>query len=76
MWPNPQETADMVTFTEKILNGKRHFLCSVRSSKWKLGIWKCQIRNKCFRQFLCVSYLHRVHRNYWKLEIQVATVTI
>ena len=24
----PQETADLVTFTEKILNGKYHFLCS------------------------------------------------
>ena len=28
MWPNPQETEDMVTFTEEILNGKFHFLCS------------------------------------------------
>ena len=28
MWPNPQETADLDTFTEKILNGKPHFLCS------------------------------------------------
>ena len=28
MWPNPQETADLVTFTEKILYGKLHFLCS------------------------------------------------
>ena len=26
MWPNPQETADLVTFTEKILNAKLHFL--------------------------------------------------
>ena len=26
MWPNPQETADWVTFTEEILNGKLHFL--------------------------------------------------
>ena len=25
------ETADMVTFTEEILNGKLHFLCSVRA---------------------------------------------
>ena len=29
MWPNPQETADLVTFTEEILNEKLHFLCSV-----------------------------------------------
>ena len=28
MWPKPQETADLVTFTEEILNGKVHFLCS------------------------------------------------
>ena len=27
MWPNPQETADLVTFTEEI--GKRHFLYNV-----------------------------------------------
>ena len=29
MWPNPQETLDLVTFTEEILNGKLYFLCSV-----------------------------------------------
>ena len=29
MWPNPQIPADLVTFTEEILNGKLHFLCSV-----------------------------------------------
>ena len=28
MWSNPQETADLVTFTEEILNGKRNF-CAV-----------------------------------------------
>ena len=32
MWPDPQETADLVTFTEKILNRKLHFLCSVSST--------------------------------------------
>ena len=28
MWPNPQGTADLIIFTEEILNGKL-FLCSV-----------------------------------------------
>ena len=28
MGPNPQFLADLVTFTEEILNGKLHFLCS------------------------------------------------
>ena len=30
MQPNPQFPADLVTFTEEILNGKLHFLCSVK----------------------------------------------
>ena len=34
MWPNSQETTNLVTFTECILNGK-HFLCSVT---WVLQI--------------------------------------
>ena len=29
MWPNPQEIADLVTFTEETPNGKFHYLCSV-----------------------------------------------
>ena len=33
MLPHPQETADMVTFTEEILNGKFHFLSSVIAKK-------------------------------------------
>ena len=28
MWPNPKESADLVTFTEEIVNGKLHFLWS------------------------------------------------
>ena len=27
----PQETADLVTLSEEIVNGKLHYLCSVRS---------------------------------------------
>ena len=29
MLPNPKFLADLVTFTEEILNEKLHFLCSV-----------------------------------------------
>ena len=32
MWQNPQESADLL-FTEEILNGKLHFLCSVKTNK-------------------------------------------
>ena len=31
MWPNPQDTADLVTFTKEIFNGKFHFLCNAYS---------------------------------------------
>ena len=34
MWPNPQETADFVLFTEEIRNGKLHFLCTT------FGLWR------------------------------------
>ena len=27
MWPNPQETANLVAYTENIVNGKLHFSC-------------------------------------------------
>ena len=51
MWLNPQFPADLVTFTEEILNGKLHFLCSVKvtiqpptnpspSDKTLLLLWK------------------------------------
>ena len=32
MWPNPGFTADLITFTEEILNGKLHCLCSANQS--------------------------------------------
>ena len=41
MLPNPQETVDLVTFTEEILYGKLHFLCSVSKEN-------CQIFKKTY----------------------------
>ena len=32
MWPNLQETADFVKFTEEIRNWKTHFFCAVHIS--------------------------------------------
>ena len=36
MWPNPQKTADLVTFAEEIRNRKLHFLRSVTGKCIKL----------------------------------------
>ena len=33
MWPDPQEPADLVTFTEEILNRTLHFLYSIKFGK-------------------------------------------
>ena len=32
MWLNAQETVDLVTLAEEILNGKLHLLCSVNQN--------------------------------------------
>ena len=56
MWPNPQETANLVTFTKEILNEKLHFLCSV----WSLIILVSQEESLFFsyeeRDFLESSF--------------------
>ena len=38
MWPNPQENADLVIFTEDILNGKLHILRSDLVEKGNLKL--------------------------------------
>ena len=50
MWPKQQETADLVTFTEEIFNGKFHVVCSVLDCSKHGGIkekgsmfWNIQI---------------------------------
>ena len=34
MWPNPQETADLLTFIEEILNQKLHILRSEKRNQY------------------------------------------
>ena len=47
MWPNPQETADLVTFTGEILNGKLHFFVQwsifLLSTRPKLEVCKMAV---------------------------------
>ena len=53
MWPNPKETADLVTFTEEILNGKLHFLCSVSLTHYYcegLRVQKIVLRKVKFKE--------------------------
>ena len=39
MWPNPQETVDLVTFTEEILNEKLHFFVQCIDENYEMVKW-------------------------------------
>ena len=45
---NPQFPADLVTFTEEILNGRLHFLCSEYWLNFTLIFEYCTLRQKAF----------------------------
>ena len=45
MLPNRQVVADLVIFTEEVLNRKLHFLCSVKTSS---KIWSPFCRRKAW----------------------------
>ena len=67
MWPNPQFPADLATFTEEILNGKLHFLCSAsvffyksKTENKKVVIWNIIVYSAIrYHQIkkVCLSWL-------------------
>ena len=81
MWPNPQETVDLVTFTEEFVNGKLHFLCSATKIKKRseTNFW-CTFSALSFcknvstffdikQNVLLNSYLD----NWWRHKLNVAS---
>ena len=69
MWSNLQFPADLITFTEEILNGKLHYLCSVKRIFNKLARFLFRsrfnftapsdiIQMKLFCVFLIFSYFN------------------
>ena len=80
----PQETADLVTFTEVIRNGKLHFLCSVmrlsdlRSSQtsiisfWIFLVWIIKFRKSCSQKLLKIGVVNG-WRNCWQFSQKVYT---
>ena len=71
MWPNPQETADLLTFTEKILNRKLNFLYSVNRPALVFSLnempkWFFDLKEECvvsFRRYLIFAFqlFHNFH---------------
>ena len=69
MWPNPQFPADLVTFTEKIFNGKRHL-----SVGYSFSVMVQLISSQCFlfippanitKPLACWSFQDGIEREYW-----------
>ena len=60
MWPNPHFPSDFVTFTEKIRNGKLHFLCSN-------GYLACS----CILIYLTPEFYEMFFFNVWKSGFKV-----
>ena len=52
MWPNPQEAADLVTFSEEILNGKPLF-CAVMVA-FKKSLFFTSFNEESLRNNACV----------------------
>ena len=73
MWSNPLETADLVTFTEEILNGKLHFFvqCGIGWQPLTIAV-KWSMLNVCRRlgyvcgSFAAISQITFFQRNSWK----------
>ena len=70
MWSNPQFPADLVTFTEKILNGKRDFLFSV-TVFISVSVFIKEIGLNVFYYNFQPIYLHSKHEetNNWVLKV-------
>ena len=65
MWPNPQEAVTSVTFTEEILHGKLHFLCSESKNHLKIdkssrALLKCPFSIVSFN----ISFDHSTREAY------------
>ena len=70
MWPNMLENADLVTFTQEILNSKLQFLCSPTSA---IFTWDGLTEDSSSEEFLGVSIDSKIYlwKTYeWSLQIE------
>ena len=68
MWPNPQFSADLVKFTEKILNGKLQFLCSFSVQSRRSVTGKKKIETKDTSCFFLIKVLQIPGANKNRLQ--------
>ena len=65
MWPNPQETADLVTFIEEIFNGKLHLLRNVKCTWTLVNLLISNVR-KTWSIVLHVKLIRLLHQTKCK----------
>ena len=71
MWPDRQETADLVTFTEEILNEKLHFLCIVhRNNTQTLATEVYRMNNNLSQSILSDTF---TKQSYSKVKVRFIT---
>ena len=72
MWSNQKGTADSVTFTEDILNGKLHFLCSVMNVSLLKYIRTNPLDLK-WKKYFYREITHKIS-SYWINKFKIAEV--
>ena len=73
MWPNPQFSADLVTFTEEIINGKPHFCAVIFDISQK--VWRTiKVSWVLFKQHRSDTPLVAAHG--WVIHSDLQTVAI
>ena len=68
MWLNPQFPAYLVTFTEEILNGKLHFLCSVNYYHKDKSLIKVKVLCSMLVKVL-FSYYFKLTNEWYRLSM-------
>ena len=61
----PQETADLVIFTEEIFNGKLHFLCSEEPTVKPFEFVSRIAVNECLKNSVQNCFIFALISNYW-----------
>ena len=69
MWPNPQFPAALVTFTEEILGGKLHFLCSVGGEKDILASLFALFQRKWRNKIFYILILILIHSDFFTYRV-------
>ena len=71
MWPSPQKTADLVTFTGEIFNAKLYFFCAVNILKlFKVLLQVRLISNKIELDMLHENFVYDMLSNNVRLGIE------